>query len=296
MSRSNPVSWLAHHARRGVADLPRNIVWVVDTAVKSPAASAGRTLQAVGHQAASAVAEVAPFADGADSRLHRVDAALERAHELEAQAREQAEDAKQRAEAAAKVEADGGKQLDAARDDGDREVADVVAEAQREAEEYVAAKRARAQQIAAGHVAAVEADVAQQVKRAKDEATKAQATAEQAIERARDQMQHARELAEAAAEAARRDADEARARAERLTDQADGQTADAHSKIDQANQRRAAVASESTKLGTHADTDRSDLDDMTKKELLELAAELELDLKSGMPKKEIATAIRRSRS
>jgi hypothetical protein len=116
MSRSNPVSWLAHHARRGVADLPRNIVWVVDTAVKSPAASAGRTLQAVGHQAASAVAEVAPFADGADSRLHRVDAALERAHELEAQAREQAEDAKQRAEAAAKVEADGGKQLDAARE------------------------------------------------------------------------------------------------------------------------------------------------------------------------------------
>jgi len=89
MSRSNPVSWLAHQARRGVADLPRNIVWVVDTAVKSPAASAGRTLQAVGHQAASAVAEVAPFADGADSRLHRVDAALERAHELEAQAREQ---------------------------------------------------------------------------------------------------------------------------------------------------------------------------------------------------------------
>jgi len=116
MSRSNPVSWLAHHARRGVADLPRNIVWVVDTAVKSPAASAGRTLQAVGHQAASAVAEVAPFADGADSRLHRVDAALERAHELEAQAREPAEAAKQRAEAAAKVEADGGKQLDAARE------------------------------------------------------------------------------------------------------------------------------------------------------------------------------------
>ena len=93
MTTSNPVSWLARHARRGVTDLPRNIVWAVDTTMKNPATSAGRTLQSVGHQAASAVADVSPFADGADSRLNRVDAALERAHELEAKAREEAEDA-----------------------------------------------------------------------------------------------------------------------------------------------------------------------------------------------------------
>ena len=144
MTRSNPVSWLARHTRRGVTDLPRNIVWAVDTTLKDPAKSAGRTVQSVGHQAASAVADVSPFGDGADSRLQRVDAALERARQLEAQAREKAEDARERAEAAAKVEADGDKQIDAARDEGEREVADVVAEAQREADEYVAAKRARA--------------------------------------------------------------------------------------------------------------------------------------------------------
>jgi ElaB/YqjD/DUF883 family membrane-anchored ribosome-binding protein len=68
----------------------------------------------------------------------------------------------------------------------------------------VAAKRAGAEEIAAKHVAAVEADIAGQVKRAKDEARKAQTKAEQTIERARDQMKQARELAEAAAEAARR--------------------------------------------------------------------------------------------
>jgi hypothetical protein len=73
----------------------------------------------------------------------------------------------------------------------------VVADAQREADEYVAAKRVRAEEIAANHVAAVEADIAEQVKRAKDEARKAHAKAEQAIERARDQMRQARELAEA---------------------------------------------------------------------------------------------------
>lgn len=138
MRRSNPLSWTVRHLRRGVMELPRNIVWAVDTTLKKPATSAGRTLQSVGYQAASAVADVSPFADGADSRLQRVDAALQRAHELEAQAREEAEDAKERADAAAKVETDGDKQIDAARDEGERDVAEVVAEAQREADEYVA--------------------------------------------------------------------------------------------------------------------------------------------------------------
>jgi hypothetical protein len=288
MTTSNPVSWLARHARRGVTDLPRNIVWAVDTVLKNPATSAGRTLQSVGHQATSVIADVNPFADGADSRLQRVDAALERAHELGAHAREEAEDAK--------VEADGNKQIDAARDEGEREVADVVAEAQREADEYVAAKRARAEEIAANHVAAVEADVAEQVKRAKDEARKAHAKAEQAIERARDQMKQARELAEAAAEAARQAADEASARAERLSGEADAEAVAAQRKVDEANERREVVASEGKKLGAQTDIGPFDLDDMTKEELLALGAEMDLDLKSGMRKKEIVTTIRRSRS
>ena len=294
MTKSNPVSWLARHARRGVTELPRNIAWVADATVKDPAKSAGRTLQSVGHQAASAVADVNPFADGADSRLQRVDA--ERAHKLEAQAREEAEEAKKLAEAAAKVEADGKKQIDAARDEGEREVADVVAEAQREADEYVAAKRARAEEIAADHVVAIKADIAEQVKRAKDEAKKAHTKAELAIERARDQMKQARELAEAAAEAAQRAADEARAQAERLSDEADADAAAAQRKVDEANERREAVASEGQKLATDAATGLLDLDDMTKEELLALGAEMDLDLKSGMRKKEIVTTIRRSRS
>ena len=144
--------------------------------------------------------------------------------------------------------------------------------------------------------AAVEADIAEQVKRAKDEARKAHAKAEQAIERARDQMKQARELAEAAAEAARQAADVARARAERLSDQADAQAATAQRKVDEANKRREAVASDGRKLAADADTGLLDLDEMTKEELLALSAEMDLDLKSGMRKKEIVTTIRRSRS
>ena len=47
---TNPVSWLAHHARRGVTDIPLNIGWAVDNTLKKPATSAGRTLQSAGHQ------------------------------------------------------------------------------------------------------------------------------------------------------------------------------------------------------------------------------------------------------
>jgi hypothetical protein len=307
MTRSNPVSWLAHHARRGVADIPRNIVRAVDSTLtkpamsagktlKKPATSAGRTLQSVGHQAASAVADVSPFTDGADSRLQRVDAALERAQELEAQAREKAEDAKERAEAAAKVEADGDKQIDAARDEGQR--CDVVGSDLLRPRALRGHVLVRLSLSLSHHVGdfAVEADIAKQVKRAKDEATKAHTTAEQAIERARDQMQQARELAEAAADAARRAADEARARAERLSDQADAQAAVARRKVDEANERREAVASEGRKLGTDADTGPLDLDDMTKEELLALGEEMDLDLKSGMRKQDMVKIIRRSRS
>src|SRR4029453_17670733 len=176
MTSSNPVSWLARHARRGVTDLPRNIVWAVDTTLKNPAKSAGRTLQSAGHQAASAVADVSPFGDGADSRLQRVDAALERAQELEAQAREKAEDAKERAEAAAKVEADGDKQIDAARDEGQR--CDVVGSDLLRPRALRGHVLVRLSLSLSHHVGdfAVEADIAKQVKRAKDEATKAHTT------------------------------------------------------------------------------------------------------------------------
>ena len=107
-------------------------------------------------------------------------------------------------------------------------------------------------------------------------------------------MNQARELAEAAAEAARRAADEASARAERLSGEADADAA--QHKVDETDARRKAVASEGKRLGTVADTGPLNLDDMTKEELLALAAEMDLDLKSGMRKKEIVTTIRRSRS
>jgi hypothetical protein len=123
---------------------------------------------------------------------------------------------------------------------------------------------------------------------------KARVKAEQAIERARDQMNQARELAEAAAVAARRTADEARARAERLSGEAEAEAVAAQRKVDEANERREAVASEGQKLDAEAGP--SDLDDMTKEELLALGAEMDLDLKSGMRKREIVTTIRRSRS
>jgi hypothetical protein len=71
----------------------------------------------------------------------------------------------------------------------------------------------------------------------------------------------------------RQAADEARARAERLSDQADAQAAAAQRKVDEANERREAVASDGRKLAADADTGPLDLDDMTKEELLALGEE-----------------------
>ena len=78
--------------------------------------------------------------------------------------------------------------------------------------------------------------------------------------------------------------------------EADAEAAAAQRKVDEANERREAVASDGRKLAADADTGLLDLDDMTKEELLALGAEMDLDLKSAMRKQDIVKTIRRSRS
>lgn len=288
MTRSNPVAWLGRQARRGLTDLPRNIVWVLDETVKNPAASAGHTVQSAGRKAAATLADANPFTGG---RSDGVDAAMERAHELETRAHDEATQAKEREDAARAVEAEGDRQVAAARDEGDRETAEVVAEAQREADAYVAAKRARAEELAARHVAETEAEAAKQREQAQNQADKARERAEQAIERARQQMKQARELAEEAAEAARQAADEARARAERLAGDAEAEADKARRKADVADERQKAASSDGG-LGSDGDIDPRDLDDMTKDRLIALGTEMDLDLKASMRKDALVSAIR----
>ncbi|GAA1728557.1 hypothetical protein GCM10009809_25170 [Isoptericola hypogeus] len=293
MTRSNPVVWLGRQARRGLTDLPRNIVWALDTGVKNPARSAGDSVQAAGQRAAATLADANPFSGGSDGRLDRVDSAMERAHELETVAHDKARHAKERADAASAAEAEGERRLAETRDEADDEVARVVAEAQREADDYVAAKRNRAQEVTGRQVEAAEADVRRHVEQARGEAEKARAEAEQAIERARQQMKRARELAEEAAAAARQAADEARARAERLAEAAEEDAREARRRVEAADGRRDAVASEGRQLGADADIDPLDLDDRTKSELLALGSEMGLDLTTSMRKQQIVSAIRK---
>lgn len=285
MTSSNPLLWLGSHARRGLADIPRNVLWVLDTAVRNPAESAGDSIRAAGRRAATTVTDAIPFGDGSGSRLARVDAAMERAHELETLAHEEAENAKKQSEAAAAAEADGDRLVAESRDEGDREIARVVADARHEADAYVAAKQARAEEVAAQRVAATQADVSARLEQAQGRAEKARARAEHAIERARAQLAQARELAEEAAAAARQAADEASARAERMAGEAEDQAQEARRRVE-------AVSSEGRELGADADTDPLNLDDMTKDELFALATEMGLEPKRSLRKHEVITAIR----
>jgi hypothetical protein len=285
--------WLGRTAKRGLADLPRNVLWALDAGVAGPARSAGHSVQAAGQRAATAVADVNPFGDGVDRRSNRVDSAMERVHELELRAHDAARDAKERADAARAAEEEGDRQVEAARRDGEREVAQVVAESQREADDYVAAKRAQAEQVSARRVAETEEQVRRRVEQAEEQAELARSRAEQAIEQARREMAKARELAEEAAVAARAAADEARARAERLADQAEEEAERARRRVDDADARREAAVTEGRRLGADADTDPLDLDDMTKEKLLALGREMGLELSSSMRKHEVVSAIRK---
>src|SRR5690606_14081860 len=117
MTRTNPMVWLGRTARRGLTDLPRNILWALDAGVTNPARSAGQTVQAAGQRAATAVADVNPFGDRVERRSNRVDSAMERVHELELRAHEAAREAKERADALSAAEEEGSRQLETARDD-----------------------------------------------------------------------------------------------------------------------------------------------------------------------------------
>ncbi|GAA1971880.1 hypothetical protein GCM10009718_04530 [Isoptericola halotolerans] len=292
MMSSNPLSWLGHQARRGLADLPKNLVWALDSTVKGPAESAGNSLRDVGRHAAATVSDAVPFGDGADSRLARVDAAMERAHELETLAHEEAENAKEQSEAVAQVEAEGRQRVEAAREEADREISRVVDDARQEADAYVAAKKDRAEVLAARRVDSTQADVDAQLEQAQERAEKAQESAEKAIERARQQLGHARELAEEASAAARQAADEASERAERIAGQAEDQAQAARRRADAVDQRTEAAASEGRELGADADTDPLDLDDMTKDQLLDLAGEMGLQISRSTRKAEVVEEIR----
>ena len=77
MAKTNPVSWLARQARRGITDLPANFNWALGNALRDPASSAGRSIQSAGHKVAAAVAEANPLTEGVGGRVRQVDMALE---------------------------------------------------------------------------------------------------------------------------------------------------------------------------------------------------------------------------
>ncbi|HEX2504198.1 MAG TPA: Rho termination factor N-terminal domain-containing protein, partial [Miltoncostaeaceae bacterium] len=106
----------------------------------------------------------------------------------------------------------------------------------------------------------------------------------------------ARTLADEAAEAAQSAADEAHRRAREMTEQAEAQSQAANERAAQADRARGAVALQTAELvrETAKAPAADDLSDKTKPELLDLAASLEIEGRSGMTKDELVKAVRRA--
>lgn len=274
MKKHHPLSWLAARTQA----VPTTLGKVVDRAVAQPA-----------RDARVAVSDAAPFGDGLEARLRRADAALERAQALEAEAAGKAVTAREAADEVDAVRTAGVDDVRRARQEADQRAEQVTAEARREADDYVAAKQQRARENADRDVAEVQQEADSRVESAEVRAERARTEAEQAVAQAREQMTEARRVAEEAAAAARAAADEARGRAEELSREADERVAEAED-------RTQAVESEGRDLATAADTGPLDLDELTKAELVELARSIGLDVNGHRLKKELVTAIRRSRS
>jgi Rho termination factor, N-terminal domain len=116
------------------------------------------------------------------------------------------------------------------------------------------------------------------------------------MDAAREQLAQARTLADEAAEAARSAADEAHRRAQAMTEQAEAQSRAADERAAEADKARGSVTLQAAEFVRQTETAPAadDLADMTKPELLDLAASLEVEGTSGMTKDELAKAVRRA--
>ena len=116
------------------------------------------------------------------------------------------------------------------------------------------------------------------------------------MDAAREQLAQARTLADEAAEAAQSAADEAHRRARAMTEQAEAQSRAADERAAEADKARGSVTLQTAEFvrQTEKAPAADDLADKTKPELLDLAASLEVEGRSGMTKDELAKAIRRA--
>jgi hypothetical protein len=294
------------HAARGLAgtlasgmrDIPRNASWVVGKALSThddadDAAASGPTLGDAVRQAGWSLRGVLPGQDSVEARLEKARVAAERARAAEEAALEAAQAAHDRSVAADELAEEERARL------GDVEAAQAdkveqrLEEARRRAEEMIAEERRSAEADATAVVEDERHASDERVAEARRAAQSAQEDAEDRFRRATDLLAEARALADEAAEAASEAADEARRQAEQVADDARRGADEATQAVTRAEELRASTATTAKTVvrGVSAKENPQRLKDLTKAELLKLAAAQGIEGRTSKTKQQLVSAL-----
>ena len=262
--------------------------------------------------------------DSVEALLRRADEASEEARSAEERAVALAEEAKAAGEEAMKVaqeasrrtqelEQEASKEASARVESAKREAAELIAEATRDAEERIRQAQRRADEDVEQEHREATAWANEMTERSQREAQaevtvvqhnaeEAGRRAEEAIEEASRALKRASDLANEASQVAREAATEANREAERLAGQAQQRAENAEQRAAEAEEvrRRAAAIADKTTRGMTGkqgaviplnEDNEEHLETFTKKELLELASEVELEGAYAMNKAELIEAL-----
>lgn len=288
---------LASSLALGVKEIPRNASWLVGQAVKGATNGTpnGSAVVDRARQAGESIRAVLPGESSVDAHLARARAAAERAQEAEQEALTSAERAQQRAQEAETLAEQEEARLSEVESEQKREVDRRTSEARRRADELVAAEQAKAEQDALGILDRERSARDERVRRAREEAERAQEDAEASYERATTLLGEARERADEAAAAATEVAERARAEADQMATQARAEAEEAHRAVADAEELRsvteqtaAAVTRDRRELPAVAT-----LSEMSKAELVKLAAAHGIEGRSSKNKKQLVAALSR---
>jgi len=295
MARSNPTVWLARRAKSGLQDMPSNAAWMLRTALQPPdtAKDAARSVKDKTVSAVVSATEHLP-GDSVEARTQQARDAAADAQAAEADAITAAQAAKAQSEEAGRVVETAKVRIKETQKQTRASVEQRVRAARERADAMVEQERAAAEADAESVVQQARADAEADARDSEQRAKQTHDDAEAKIAKANEVLARARELADAAAEAAQEAAQEARREADRLAGRAEEQAQEADHRVEEASAVRshtAAVAASTTVHLNGTDVDE-DLKDLDKKQLLELAANLEIAGRSAMSKDELVKRLK----
>ena len=306
MSDRNGRHGLVGTLATGMRDIPRNASWLVGRAISPGSTSDDNGGSSPGtngfrdglRSTKASLQDALPGQNSVEARLARARDAAERAKAAERDALEAAQRASDLAKAADEVSRAEKAHMQETKTQQRDEVEGRVAEARRRADDEVARVDQEANERADAVIAKEQAASDARADDAREQATRAQHEAEETFRDATAQLAEARARADEAAAAANEAAEEARAQAEQIAESARRDAANAQEAVSRVAEVRTTTARTAAQMA-HSKSDSKapgQLKDLSKVELLELAAAEGISGRSAMSKQELTTAINREGS